>query len=354
MQSGGWTLSWQGTGNTNADFPGATSIWGGLKAAIEKAGGTATLGTDGKVMGGKPDVAVVVFGEQPYAEMRGDIHTLEFQPGDKQALALLKKLKSQGIPVVSVFLSGRPLWVNPEINQSDAFVAGWFPGSEGAGVADVLIGGQSDFRGTLSFNWPRNAGQFALHRGGDEFNPLFPLGYGLAYKHPGHVGQLDEAPGFDASQANTSIFFMRGKVPSPFGLTLAGAVTRSAVDSATMQEGALRLDWQGPGSATIAGPVLAFERETNADLNLQVTYRLEAPISGAVSLKLGGGAVGLAGVLKAGGWQVLKVPLKCFTAHGGTMGAVKVPFALEGDTGVHLSIADIRLASDPALAVCPQ
>ena len=68
--------------------------------------------------------------------------TLEFQPGDKQALAVLKKLKAAGIPVVSVFLSGRPLWVNPELNQSDAFVAAWFPGSEGEGVADVLVGEQ--------------------------------------------------------------------------------------------------------------------------------------------------------------------------------------------------------------------
>ena len=113
LQSGGWTLSWQGTGNTNADFPGATSIWGGLKTAIEAAGGTATLSADGKVVGPKPDVAVVVFGEQPYAEMVGDISTLEFQPGDKQALAQLKALKAEGIPVVSVFISGRPLWVNP-------------------------------------------------------------------------------------------------------------------------------------------------------------------------------------------------------------------------------------------------
>jgi beta-glucosidase len=163
-QAGGWTLSWQGDGNTNADFPGATSIYAGIAAAAKAGGGTATLSRDGS-FATKPDVAIVVFGEQPYAEMRGDVRTLEFEAGDKQSLALLKKLKAAGIPTVSVFLSGRPLWVNPELNQSDAFVAAWFPGSEGAGVADVLVGGKRDFTGKLSFSWPKSAGQFTLNKG---------------------------------------------------------------------------------------------------------------------------------------------------------------------------------------------
>ncbi len=165
-QCGGWTLSWQGTGNTNSDFPNGQSIYSGLRAALEAAGGSAELSADGKYTH-KPDVAVVVFGEMPYAEMLGDLHTLEFQAGDKQDLALLKKLKAAGIPVVAVFLSGRPLWVNPEINASDAFVAAWYPGSEGAGVADVLVGDSAgkprhDFSGRLSYSWPKSAGQFRL------------------------------------------------------------------------------------------------------------------------------------------------------------------------------------------------
>lgn len=88
-QSGGWTLSWQGDGNTNADFPGATSIYAGIAEAAKAGGGTATLSPDGSFTA-KPDVAIVVFGELPYAEMRGDVRTLEFEAGDKQALALLK------------------------------------------------------------------------------------------------------------------------------------------------------------------------------------------------------------------------------------------------------------------------
>ena len=69
---------------------------------------------------------------------RGPAH-LAYKPGDETDLALLRRLKAEGIPVVAVFLSGRPLWVNREINAADAFVAAWLPGSEGGGIADVLL-----------------------------------------------------------------------------------------------------------------------------------------------------------------------------------------------------------------------
>src|SRR5690606_25527342 len=116
-QSGGWSVSWQGTGSKNSDFPGATSIYQGIEQAATAAGSTVVLSEDGTFQQ-KPDVAIVVFGEDPYAEGQGDINTLEFEPGNKQSLALLKSLKAQNIPVVSVFISGRPLWVNPELNAS--------------------------------------------------------------------------------------------------------------------------------------------------------------------------------------------------------------------------------------------
>ena len=208
--SGGWTLSWQGDGNTNTDFPGGTSIYAGIAAAMKAVGGSATLSRDGSYTT-KPDVAVVVFGEQPYAEMRGDIRTLEFQAGDKQALALLKKFKAAGIPVVSIFLSGRPLWVNPELNASDAFVAAWLPGTEGGGIADVLFKGGQDFHGKLSFSWPATPGQTAVNRG-DGVKPLFPYGYGLRYADDGNVGPLPEEGGAGAAVAtDTRVFFAGGK-----------------------------------------------------------------------------------------------------------------------------------------------
>ncbi|MBU2427041.1 MAG: glycoside hydrolase family 3 protein, partial [Gammaproteobacteria bacterium] len=101
MQSGGWTITWQGTGNNNADFPGGSSIYAGIQSQVSAAGGQVQLSSDGSYQQ-KPDVAIVVFGEQPYAEGNGDIDNLEYQRGNKADLALLKKLQADGIKVVSL------------------------------------------------------------------------------------------------------------------------------------------------------------------------------------------------------------------------------------------------------------
>src|SRR5699024_9559223 len=127
-----------------------------IRDQVKAAGGTAELSVDGAYKH-KPDVAIVVYGENPYAEFQGDIPTLAFAPGDTTNLDLIKRLRAQGMPVVSVFLTGRPLWVNPEINASAAFVVAWLPGSEGEGVADVLLRKadgkvQYDFHGKLSYS----------------------------------------------------------------------------------------------------------------------------------------------------------------------------------------------------------
>jgi beta-glucosidase len=196
-QAGGWSVSWQGTDNTNADFPNATSVYTGLRQQIEAAGGTVELSKDGQYSR-KPDIAIVVIGEEPYAEWFGDIQLLEYQHGNKRDLALLQKLKQQNIPVVTVFLSGRPLWVNKELNASDAFVAAWLPGSEGQGIADVLLSDskgniQFDFSGKLSFSWPKYDDQYLLNVKDAQYEPLFAYGYGLSYADNTRLAQLSEA-----------------------------------------------------------------------------------------------------------------------------------------------------------------
>ncbi len=108
----------------------------------------------------KPDVAIVVIGENPYAEFDGDLKSLDYQAGKNTDQQLLQRLKQDGIPVVTVFLSGRPLWVNPELNRSDAFVAAWLPGTAGQAVAELLFRRpdgsiQYDFSGKLPFSWPQ-------------------------------------------------------------------------------------------------------------------------------------------------------------------------------------------------------
>ena len=200
-QCGGWTLTWQGTDNDNSDFPNGTSVYRGIAEAIAGNGGSVTLNPNGEFTGSPPDVAIVVFGENPYAEGDGDRTHLSYSGMESESLAILRRLRERGIPTVSVFLTGRPMWVNPELNASDAFVVAWLPGTEGGGVADVLVRGpngavQHDFQGRLSFSWPRHALHTPLNVGDTDYAPLFPYGYGLTYGETvDRIGSLDEADG---------------------------------------------------------------------------------------------------------------------------------------------------------------
>ncbi len=197
MQCGGWTIDWQGAGHPNADFPGGTSIFAGIQAAVSAAGGTAMLSPDG-AFAERPDVAIVVFGERPYAEGVGDRSTLDFSAQDPVPLRLLRRLRAAGIPVVSVFLSGRPMWVNPELNASSAFIAAWLPGTEGEGIADALFrrpGGsiRTDFTGRLGFSWPATALPVTFTASGVE-GALFPRGFGLSVHDRRDLPLLAEDP----------------------------------------------------------------------------------------------------------------------------------------------------------------
>ncbi len=198
MQCGGWTVDWQGAHNTNADFRGGTSIFAGIRAAVVAAGGTAVLSPDGHFTE-RPDVAIVVFGERPYAEGFGDRSTLDFSAQNPAPLQLLRRLRAAGVPVVSVFLSGRPMWVNPELNASSAFIAAWLPGSEGEGIADLLFGrsggaARYDFTGRLSFSWPATALPVTFTASGKVSGALFPRGFGLSLGERRELPQLSEDP----------------------------------------------------------------------------------------------------------------------------------------------------------------
>ncbi|HLB83712.1 MAG TPA: glycoside hydrolase family 3 C-terminal domain-containing protein [Steroidobacteraceae bacterium] len=141
--------------------------------------GTDLIGAD------RPDVAVLVYGEQPYAENHGDVKFAIYN--DREMLEQLWQLRDAGIPTVSIVLSGRPLWMNPEIDASSAFVAAWLPGTEGGGVADVLIGDAErrprfDFSGRLPFQWPN--GPYPPNTGHADSGETWPLGFGLSYAMP--------------------------------------------------------------------------------------------------------------------------------------------------------------------------
>jgi beta-glucosidase len=356
QQSGGWSITWQGSDVTNKDFPNGQSIWSGIDQAVRAGGGKAVLSPDGSFTT-KPDSAIVIFGERPYAEFTGDRPTLEYSPDDKADLALLRKLKIAGIPVVALFLSGRPLWVNPELNAADAFVAAFLPGTEGGGVADVLIARPDgkpahDFRGTLSFSWPKHLDQYVLNRRDPGYDPLFPIGFGLRYAASSSVPQLDEhKPAVQANDQNA--LFVRGRLAVGTRLNVTGALLQRRTDRAG-QEDSLRLAWTGPGELAFAETKpIDLTRETNGQLSLIVEYRVITPPVGPVALGIASGAkratVPIAGALKSAGtgWTTLAVPLRCFAGGGVDMAAVTQPVVLASTGPAAIDISSVRIGSAP-------
>jgi beta-glucosidase len=353
-QSGGWTISWQGTDLTDKDFPHAQSIFGGIRDAVSAAGGTATLSVDGKYRR-KPDVAIVVFGENPYAEMVGDRPTLEFSPSDKSALEMLKRLKAAGIPTVSVFLSGRPMWVNPELNASDAFVAAFLPGGEGGGIADVLFKDAAgkvrhDFRGKLSYSWPKRADQTPLNRGDAEYDPLFAYGYGLTYADNGDVPQLsEERPAPSASGAD-GVYFARGTFPPGWNFVASGGATIRNIDR-MRQEDTRLVSFSGAGEQFVrlaASQPLDISRETNAQLSLVVDYRVQDGPTAPVRIGMEGAFVPVTNALKnapKGAWQTLAIPLGCFARAGADMQKITTPFVLNTSGRLTIAVSGLTIAS---------
>jgi beta-glucosidase len=172
-QSGGWTISWQGSSGPTT--PG-TTILQGIRAAVSPST-VVTYNRDGNGLDGSYQAAIAVVGETPYAEGAGD------RPGplslDATDLAVLTRLRAAGVPIIVVLVSGRPLDVAAQLPDWDALVAAWLPGTEGRGVADVLFG-DYDPTGTLPVTWPASAAQEPVNDG-DGRAGLFPYGYGQRF-----------------------------------------------------------------------------------------------------------------------------------------------------------------------------
>jgi len=250
--SGGWTLSWQGKNHTNDEFPNGESILSGIEKIVKNAGGEVIFSKTGETSV-SADVVIAIYGEDPYAEFQGDRENLDYISKGFDTNKLLR-FKKMNIPVVSVFLSGRPMWTNPEINNSDSFVAAWLPGSEGGGIADLLFQtNQSyDFKGKLPFTWPTSA------LVSEKKEVLFNLGYGLNYKSNDQIALLSENSGLENSNvASSGIYFIKGATVSPWDLwlisgelekqiasfpTSVGGLIVSKTDHLA-QEDALRINW---------------------------------------------------------------------------------------------------------------
>jgi beta-glucosidase len=364
-QSGGWTLTWQGTGIDNSDFPGATSLWQGLREAVSAGGGTAQLSPDGSFTQ-RPDAAVVIFGEKPYAEFQGDRASLQLDPELQRPYETMRKLKEQGIPVVAVMITGRPLYVNPALNAADAFVVTWLPGSEGAGLADVLVGGADgspnfDFMGKLPAAWPRTANMAD--------GALYPFGYGLTYASPRSTWTaLPEEAGASAGDSRT--FLAAGAPASSWSLHIAdpsapGSQTRlttfpaDALDGrakitaedAGVQEGARRFRISGGEAAITLGTFepLDISRETNGDVMLLFTLKMtDAPDRVGVAMRSGADTTAIANVQIPQGSDFVRygISLKCLRDKGIDMTKVSMPFVLATSGATDFALTEVRLGTD--------
>jgi beta-glucosidase len=192
LQSGGWTISWQGS---SGNITPGTTILQGIRAAVSP-GTTVTFSANGSGIDGSYKAAIAVIGETPYAEGQGD------RPGsmglDAADLNTLNTLKASGVPVIVVLVSGRPLEIAAQLPDWHALVAAWLPGTEGAGVADVLFGDYNP-TGLLPVSWMATASQQPINNG-DGKAPLFAYNSGLRFPATQNPYNMIGAAYYDGQQ----------------------------------------------------------------------------------------------------------------------------------------------------------
>lgn len=377
-QTGGWTLSWQGTENTNADFPNGDTILAGIR---EQAGASNVVfsETAANVDVSKFDVVIAVIGETPYAEGNGDIavtDTLRHTGRHPEDLAVLKAVAGNGRPVVTVLISGRTVYANDLLNLSDAFVAAWLPGTEGKGVADMLISNAArtalDFKGTLPFAWPR----LACPTGSAEQNLLFARGYGLRYTGRGTVATLpvDNAAGcteaaglpiftrapntaaalYVASVGTPEFSFAVGKdLNAVFNYPESAPAIRVETVQINTQQDAKKVTWLGAARFIARTPkklnlqpyaarngVLKFDLMVSAPARKTVTLSMECGVQCR-------GALDMSAIFSAAGTKkTIKIPLACFAAKGVDLGKVDVPFSVSTEGALVAAFTNIEVVID--------
>ncbi len=392
-QAGGWSLTWQGTENTNADFPNADSVLGALRAEL----GTQQVSYRADASGLDPsgfDVVVAVIGETPYAETNGDIlasDTVRHSAAHPEDLAVLRAAQATGKPVVTVYFSGRPMYTNDLLNLSQAFVAAWLPGTEGKGITDVLVAGKDgkpahDFRGRLSFPWPGVPCPAPIDRPDPKRPPLFQLGHGLSYATPGRLARLAEANPDHCGEVTTLPIFNRADA-APFALHVAAAGATQPLGSdlnATLrwpaaqpvvqvrtvqvntQQDAREVTWLAPAQLIARSSsrrnLGALARSQGAlQFDVQLVQRPTAPVQ--LSMQCGTGCEGgvdiapLLVAMSPGQKRTVSVPLACFAKRGVDLGAVEAPFVVSAQQPFAAAFTQVRVqvkaASAPDAVACP-
>ena len=407
-QTGGWSLTWQGNENAlERDFPGATTV---LSATRQLIGDDRVFTEIDRV--GPDTVALVVIGEDPYAEMLGDIgktKTLEYSElkrSYRKDLQLIRELRARGHRVVTVFYSGRPLYVNEELTLSDAFVAAWLPGTEATGITDLLFSdGTYDFAGRLPYSWPANKCDNTInsipshlaHLPVPEFEqtevdghrPLFPLGYGLSFDE-GRSDRLgvdanaivldtrDYGCGMlepDQTIATEPLDLFGHTASDEFGMYIGGTSTdwrgvpvsrgtvteidglRTTPIDRRHQQDAVRVEFAGsnPGQVYLSvpdGEPLDLKRYPNAGGAIEFEFAIDTEPQGPLWLAMHCvwpciGKVDLAGYLPEwsgdGGWVTVTVPLADLEESGMDFASVTTPFLIYADTPLKIRIGRVRL-----------
>jgi beta-glucosidase len=283
-------------------------------------------------------------------------------------------VSGKGKPVVTVLLSGRPLYTNDLLNLSDSFVAAWLPGTEGKGVSDVLFRKadgkvNADFRGKLSFSWPKSACQSPLNVGDASYDPLFKFGYGLNYASKATVPVLDASFPAGGCGKTTSmsvysptdrstyaLYVTSGDKRVPLGADLNAVFNLPTVKVETAQintqQDAKRLTWTGPAKLEAqSSKALKVPAFASTDGALQFDAIVSAAPAGKVNIgiettELDAGAVfqRLAGK----GKQTVKIPLSCFTAKGLVPAALSTPFSVAADAPFAATFANIQIVGGAA------
>ncbi|MDG2475584.1 MAG: glycoside hydrolase family 3 N-terminal domain-containing protein, partial [Flavobacteriaceae bacterium] len=357
--SGGWTLSWQGTGHTNDKFPNGESILQGIEETVNKAGGKVIFSEDGDTSL-NADVVIAVYGEDPYAEFQGDRENLDFSPNgfDTNKLTIYK---NKGIPVVSVFLSGRPLWANTEINNSDSFIAAWLPGSEGGGISDMLFQTDTsyDFLGRLSFTWPSSA--IVLKNNNEA---LFKVGYGLSYSSIDQIDILSENSGLENSDiVSTGEYFNKGDVVAPWNIWLisgelekqiasfpssVGGLIISKTDHLA-QEDALRINWtKSDGDYFRISSVKSNDLTRQSNGAMKLAFNAKSFTGSDSILQIGQCDESLncdktLEIKLSVDWQEYMIPLSNFEELGIDMSKITSSILIKAEAGIDIGLSNVRL-----------
>lgn len=384
-QTGGWSLSWQGTGNTNADFPHADSILTGIKEAAGEA--NVVYSATGNGVNPADFAAVIaVIGETPYAEGVGDISktgTLEHARRYPEDLAVLNNVSGKGAPVITVLLTGRPVLTNRELNRSEAFVVAWLPGTEGKGVADVLFRKANghvnlDFHGKLSFSWPKTGCQTSLNKSDADYDPQFAYGYGLRYRDDKILPHFDETvPAIGCGQspdtgphANTDleVFNSTDKPPfalaigspenwggTPLGSDLNAVISHANIKAETVQinvqQDAKKVTWNSVGQFYSQAAATSDQRAyLSADSALVFDTMVQQAPAGLVKIRVDCqypciGEVDGTNMFTGFGLntkRTAKIPLACFAEKGTDFSAINTPFLIFTDKAFTAAFANIR------------